>query len=173
MEKKYFSLDYDFGSLIREERELQGIQLKELASKIRLSEQALSQYERGMRKIKYESASMLAEVLGYTIIELLDKYDHSDDIIPEWFWGQENDWEVLLSPSRKPKAVASKENPLAVLAEKMGYFIKMQDSGNYSVKFPDGYKLEIKSADLEAVTEKSADYINMLFTQLRHDHGKK
>jgi transcriptional regulator with XRE-family HTH domain len=168
-----FLFETDFGGLIRRERKEQCLSMKELASRINVSEQALSQWERGTRRIKSEIASALAEALGSSTGDILRKYGHSRWFLAALGWDEEM-WAGLSQSSPScSKVIETPNDALIILLEKMGYYVNERDDGSYSIRFPDDHTLKIKPADLETITDKSVDYINMLFTQLRHDRKKR
>lgn len=59
------------GERIRSIRKEKGMTLKDLAQKTNMSEQAISQYERGTRKINVNTLSILAEALNVPIGRIL------------------------------------------------------------------------------------------------------
>lgn len=105
---------------IRKIRKEKGLTLKQLATKVGVSEQAISHYERGDRKIKTEMLSKIATALDVTTSELmLDEL-----IIDEPYLNREankeyyknitdNDIIALLKPigliDDNPKTLSSKE----------------------------------------------------------------
>jgi transcriptional regulator with XRE-family HTH domain len=172
--EKIFRYETDFGGLVRTERNSQGLSMKELASRVNVSEQAISQYERGVRNLKREMGSKLAEALGYTAFNLLDKYGYRYTIIEELTGWDEETWKsISQSNPVMSKAIETTTDGLIILLEQMGYMVKEDNSGEYLISFPDGHKQKAKSAELETITDKSVDYINMLFSQLRIDSKKK
>jgi transcriptional regulator with XRE-family HTH domain len=167
----YFTLEHNFGDLIRQERIEQDMKLKALARKVDATEQAVSQWERGLRKLNIDIASSLAGALGYSVNELLKKYGHYDDIIPAWFNGDMDAWRTFKQsppPDVKEKE-QSREEILIAFIEKKDYSFERGRGRGVKVKFPDGYEMEIRADALENIAEKSTEYIDLLLTQLRHD----
>lgn len=58
---------------IREARERQNLQQKELAAKLRIAQNTLSQYETGKREPDLETLKRIADTLGTTTDYLLDR----------------------------------------------------------------------------------------------------
>jgi transcriptional regulator with XRE-family HTH domain len=168
-----FRFSTDFGGIIRKERKKQKLSMKELAVRVNMSEQAISQYERGTRKLKQEIASKISEALNYPIMELLDKYGHRYAYLAEWSGWEEEMWrELFQRPMPIPKrGETTTKDILRYALEEMGYFIRIYDGGERAcyIKFPDGYEIEIETYEFEDFAEKSAEYINMLLTQRRYD----
>lgn len=54
-------------NLIREMREIRGMSQLQLAEKLKITQQAISQYENGFRNPKIETLTKIAEVLGFKI----------------------------------------------------------------------------------------------------------
>lgn len=65
------------GSKIRELRKSKGISMKQLGSMIGVSEQAISQYERGLRKIPLENKVKIAKALDIPLNELHQATDET------------------------------------------------------------------------------------------------
>ena len=55
------------GNKIRYERKKQGLSMKQLGKMIGLSEQAISQYERGVRKISFDTLKKISKALEVPI----------------------------------------------------------------------------------------------------------
>jgi transcriptional regulator with XRE-family HTH domain len=168
-----FYFDTDFGELIRQERKEQGLTMKELAFNVGVTEHTISRYERGTRKLTYDMANALAQSLGYGVHSLLYKYDKYTEHIPSWFLGSADEWEKMLHSPFPLIKDDDEENAFEELIEELGYTIKHSNNSGCTVVFPDGYRLHIDATEQQTVKDKSADYIKMLFTQLRYDHRKK
>jgi transcriptional regulator with XRE-family HTH domain len=169
-----FIFETDCGGLIRKERKEQGLSMKALGNRVDLSEQAISQYERGKRRLKRGTASSIAEALGYSLIDLLDKYGHRYEFLSEWSGWDEDMWRGLMkSASHESKGIMSENDALIILFDKFGYYTETLKGGGYSIKISDYDKLEVNSAELDKIAEDVSEYINMRFTQLLYDHKNK
>lgn len=65
------------GHNIKKYRKLKGYKQKELAEKINVSEQAISQYERGEREPKLNTLNNIAKALDIEVVDLLGVTDIS------------------------------------------------------------------------------------------------
>lgn len=76
---------YDVGHIIAEEREEQGLSVKELAESVGISEIELYRHEQNDEPLTEDLAEKIAKTLGMSFVELRDKYNlYVGDIHPEF-----------------------------------------------------------------------------------------
>ena len=73
------------GDAIREEREDQGLSVKELADELQISVKEILQYEANDIDISNDIADRIANTFGMSWVEFLDKYGMYDEYIPPQF----------------------------------------------------------------------------------------
>ncbi|MCL1918542.1 MAG: helix-turn-helix transcriptional regulator [Peptococcaceae bacterium] len=127
-----FNFDYDFGSFLREIRKDQKISMRELGEVIGMSEQAISQYERGVRPLRHSIAEKIAEALGTSVSRVLLENGWYDDDIPECFDGDVDAYEEAKKEEEYERAqYADYKNAISFFKEH-GYEIQshVEDNGD-------------------------------------------
>ncbi len=100
----YFEAQFDFASLIKEEREKQGVSLQEMSRYFGITEQQLEECEDGLLPLNYELAERMADYLGTNTSQLLwDKgfYDDEGQVVPEQYHDNIRKWEKLIERDKK------------------------------------------------------------------------
>ncbi|QOR34412.1 helix-turn-helix domain-containing protein [Clostridium sp. 'deep sea'] len=99
----YFSVSVDtllgiegdrVGHALKEERESQGLSIKELANFLEISSKELLQYESEENEVRIDVINKFEEILGLSYYEFLDKYGLYDEQIPSHFDGDVNKYEA-------------------------------------------------------------------------------
>ncbi|MBP3037948.1 helix-turn-helix domain-containing protein [Bacillaceae bacterium Marseille-Q3522] len=81
---------YDLGWVIKEERQSQGMAIEELSQETKLSPETIRMIEEDANPMTDYDLRAFAEAFGYTLPELLVKYDLYDEEIPPHFNGDVN-----------------------------------------------------------------------------------
>lgn len=91
----YFEANFDFGNLIRQEREKQGISRDEMAKGIGITIQDLIDCEEGILPINRKLADNMASFLDTNVSQLLFDYNLYPDEVPEEYHNRVLEWENL------------------------------------------------------------------------------
>jgi transcriptional regulator with XRE-family HTH domain len=116
----------DLGNAIKEERENQGLSIKELANSLGIKEQELLDYEYEELPVDSNIAERIAAIFDMSLFEFLDKYDLYDEYIPAHFDGDVNRYENFkkaLANDRLNDSLSNDENQL------LSKFNKLNDLG--------------------------------------------
>lgn len=119
---------YNLGQKIRDCRKIVGMTMKELGIKLGLSEQAISQYERGKRIPSVDIIKSIAVVLDVSINELLGARDLTDEDseILDFLYGEGlvglrdvfKEFNFRLSDDKKGNIIISKGKDTIAIPEK-------------------------------------------------------
>ena len=118
-----FDFDYGFGSFLREIRKEQKISMRELGEVVGVSEQAISQYERGLRPLRHSMAEKIAEALNTSVARVLSDYGWYDDDIPELFDGDVDAYEEAKRADAYENAKRAENKNAVSFFESHGYMI--------------------------------------------------
>lgn len=91
----YFDANFDFGNLIKNERERQGISREEMAKGIGITMQDLIDCEEGILPINRKLADAMASFLGTNVSQLLFDNNLYTDEVPEEYHERVHEWEQL------------------------------------------------------------------------------
>lgn len=91
----YFDSNFDFGDLIKQEREERGITVEELGDGIGLTPEDVENCEDGILPINRELADKMAAFLGTDVSQMLFDNDLYSDTVPEEFHDRIAEWEKL------------------------------------------------------------------------------
>jgi len=97
----YFDANFDFGDLIRQEREAQGITVEEMGEAVGLTPEDVSNCEDGMLPINRELADKMAEFLGTDVPQMLFDNGLYSDVVPEEFHDRVAEWEKLCKAAER------------------------------------------------------------------------
>lgn len=111
----YFDANFDFGDLVRQEREKQGIPLAEMAVGLGITVQDAADCEDGTLPINFDLANRMAEFLGTNVSQMLFDNDLYPEEVPEEYHDRVDEWEHLCEASEQDAACESAKNQPAVL----------------------------------------------------------
>lgn len=106
----YFDANFDFGSIIKNAREEQGISRGEMAKSIGITTQDLIDCEEGLLPINRKLADEMASYLGTNVSQLLFDNNLYMDDVPEEYHDRVLEWEKL---REKQHEEAKREPPLS------------------------------------------------------------
>lgn len=107
----YFEANFDFGDLVRQEREQQGITLAEMAAELGITCQDAADCEDGVLPINRELADKMAAVLGTNVSQMLFDNDLYPKAVPEEYHDNVAEWERLCEMAEKEAAQEAKKAP--------------------------------------------------------------
>lgn len=90
-----FEAHFDFGDLVRKEREKQGKSLAEMATKLGITIQDAADCEDGILPINRELADSMAKYLGTDVPQMLFDNNLYPDVVPEKYHNHVAEWEKL------------------------------------------------------------------------------
>lgn len=91
----YFEAAFDFGELIKAERENQGVSIEEMSSAMGLTISDLDDIESGILPLNYDWAEKLAQYLNTDVSQILFDNELYDDEVPEKYHKKVREWERL------------------------------------------------------------------------------
>lgn len=92
---EYFDPNFDFGEIIHEEREHQGLTIEEMAQALEITPDDVVNCESGELPISRELADKMALVLGTDVPQLLFDYNQYPDEVPYEYHDRVASWEVM------------------------------------------------------------------------------
>lgn len=111
----YFEANFDFGGLVRQEREKQGISLAEMAIGLGITVQDAADCEEGTLPINHDLANRMAEFLGTNVSQMLFDNDLYPGEVPEEYHDCVDEWERLCEAAEQEATREAAENRPAVL----------------------------------------------------------
>lgn len=111
----YFEANFDFGGLVRQEREKQGISLAEMAIGLGITVQDAADCEEGTLPINHDLANRMAEFLGTNVSQMLFDNDLYPGEVPEEYHDHVDEWERLCEATEQEATREAAENRPAVL----------------------------------------------------------
>lgn len=135
----FFEALFDFGYLIKKERENQGVSREKMAEDIGITTQDLVDCEEGVLPIPRELADKMASYLHTNTSQLLFDYNLYPDTVPEEYHERVLEWENM----RKEQDDAAKDGSVIV--------------ANFTPKTPTEHKLELLARHLDKVPDEQRE----------------
>lgn len=107
----YFEANFDFGGLVRQKREQQGLSLAEMATELGITCQDVTDCEDGVLPINRELADKMAAVLGTNVSQMLFDNDLYPEEVPEEYHDNVAEWERLCETAEAEAAQEAKKVP--------------------------------------------------------------
>lgn len=90
-----FDPNFDFGKIVHEERERQGVTVDEMAQALAITPEDVSHCESGDLPISRKLADQMAAFLGTDVPQLLFDYNHYPDEVPYEYHDNVSAWEKM------------------------------------------------------------------------------
>lgn len=91
----YFEAQFDFGDLVKQEREAQGRSIEEMAEYLGITSQDVADCEAGVLPINRELADRMATFLGTNVSQMLFNNNLYSGEVPEEYHNRVAEWEKL------------------------------------------------------------------------------
>lgn len=92
---------FDFGSLLKDERETQGITVTEMSTDLGITEGDLKDIENGVLPLNGEWAKKLASYLGTSVLQILFDHELYDGDVPDEYHDRLDEWAELQNKLEK------------------------------------------------------------------------
>lgn len=97
----YFNANFDFGDLIKQERESRGVTIEEMSMATGLTPEDVSNCEEGLLPISRALADKMAVFLGTDVPQMLFDNGLYSDAVPEEFHDRVAEWEKLCKAAER------------------------------------------------------------------------